>query len=170
MKYLVVSDNHGDRKILVDILKQYKGEVDYFFHCGDSELNPKDELWKTYLVVRGNCDYYGGFPMQLVQKTGLDTVFMAHGHLSSVRYGMTQLKLQAEEVQANLALFGHTHQIGCEMHDGILFLNPGSVSQPRGQIPIPAYAVIESTEEQFEIQYYRRTHEKLTKLHFLFKK
>ena len=38
MRYLVVSDNHGDREILVKLLDKYHANVDYFFHCGDSEL------------------------------------------------------------------------------------------------------------------------------------
>lgn len=170
MKYLAVSDNHGKRQILVELLERYQGKADCFFHCGDSELDAGDELWKTYLVVKGNCDYTSGYPNSVVENTGMDTVFMTHGHLSNVRFGLTQLALQAEEVKANLVLFGHTHQLGCEMHKGVLFLNPGSVSQPRGQILIPAYAIIESSEDYFEVQYYRSNHKKLEDLHFLFKK
>ena len=33
MKYLVVSDNHGDRKILVDLFARYQGKVDYINGC-----------------------------------------------------------------------------------------------------------------------------------------
>ena len=36
MKYLIVSDNHGDRQILVDLLAGFSGKVDTFIHCGDS--------------------------------------------------------------------------------------------------------------------------------------
>lgn len=38
MKILVVSDNHGDRDCLVDLVNHYEGQVDALFHCGDSEL------------------------------------------------------------------------------------------------------------------------------------
>ncbi len=30
MRYLVVSDNHGDRDILVDLVDRYRSEVDIF--------------------------------------------------------------------------------------------------------------------------------------------
>ena len=60
MKYLVVSDNHGDREILVDIVKQRAGEMDVLFHCGDSELEADDQLWETFDVVKGNCDFVRG--------------------------------------------------------------------------------------------------------------
>ena len=57
MKYLVVSDNHGDRRILVDLFAYYKDQVDLMIHCGDSELSVNDELWQEAYVVTGNCDY-----------------------------------------------------------------------------------------------------------------
>ena len=49
MKILVVSDNHGDRDCLVDLVNHYEGQVDALFHCGDSELEPTDELWQNSL-------------------------------------------------------------------------------------------------------------------------
>jgi len=35
MKYLVLSDSHQDRQIVVDVFKQWKDKVDYVIHCGD---------------------------------------------------------------------------------------------------------------------------------------
>lgn len=32
MKILVVSDNHGDRDCLVDLVNHYEGQVDALFH------------------------------------------------------------------------------------------------------------------------------------------
>ncbi|MBL1230559.1 metallophosphoesterase [Enterococcus sp. BWB1-3] len=171
MRYLVVSDNHGDRDILVQLVKQYKGKVDAFFHCGDSELDTSDHLWDYFTAaVKGNCDYDLGFPETAIKNTGEDVIFLTHGHLSNVRFGLTQLALQAEEAGANIALFGHTHEIGCEMHQGILFLNPGSIRQPRGPIQIQSYAIIDSTEEQLDVQYYDRSFSLVPELHFSFKK
>lgn len=170
MKYLVVSDNHGDRQILVDILERRKDEIDYFFHCGDSELPSTDELWKSYNVVTGNCDYDPGYKTSLTIQTPEDRVYMTHGHLSNVRFGLTQIALEAAEADATMCFFGHTHQIGVERVQGRIFLNPGSISQPRGPIQIKSYAIIESDEEKWEVQYYDRQHEAVTDLHFLFKK
>lgn len=168
MKYLVVSDNHGDRQILVDILNKRKDEVDYFFHCGDSELPSNDELFATYQVVTGNCDYDPGFKEQLTIETTRDRIYMTHGHLSNVRFGLTQLMVEAEAADANIILFGHTHQIGCEVVNQRLYLNPGSISQPRGPIQVYSYAIIESSEAGYEIQYYNRAHLPQKDLHFHF--
>ena len=38
MDYLIVSDTHGDRQILADIIAHYKGHVRAMFYNGDSEL------------------------------------------------------------------------------------------------------------------------------------
>ncbi|MFV0560781.1 MAG: metallophosphoesterase [Enterococcus sp.] len=168
MRYLVVSDNHGDRDILTDIRDKYQETVDYFFHCGDSELDATDSLWDTYQVVRGNCDFGPGFDDSRVIQTGEDTIFMTHGHLYNVRMGFTRLSLQAQEVGAQLVFFGHTHQVACEQEQGILYLNPGSVSQPRGPIHIPTYALIDVTEDSYMVQYYNRAHQPVEELRFDF--
>ena len=92
---------------------------------------------------------------------------MTHGHLSNVRMGLANLKMQALEEDATIALFGHTHQIGCEKESGILFLNPGSISQPRGSLPYKSFAIIESRETEYDVQYYERDFQVLSDLHFI---
>ena len=89
MKYLVVSDNHGDRSILVEIVNRYVGMVDHMFHCGDSELKSNDELWEHFTVVTGNCDYDPGYKKEQIITIGDDIIYMTHGHLSNVRFGLT---------------------------------------------------------------------------------
>lgn len=168
MKYLVVSDNHGDRDVLVDLADTYRGKVDKMFHCGDSELAPTDLLWNDFIVVTGNCDYDPEFPNAIVEECGTDTIFMTHGHLANVRMGLTTLALQAEKVNANIVLFGHTHEIGCEVRANVLYLNPGSIRLPRGPIQLKSYAIIESTVDQFVIQYYGRDHQPFKELRFIF--
>lgn len=170
MRYLVVSDSHGDRQILVDLFAHYKGKVDAIFHCGDSELPGDDPLWQEAYVVTGNCDFDTRYQTFQVVDTGMDKIYLTHGHLSSVKMGLTQLNDQAQEQGANIALFGHTHQLGCEMHQGRLFLNPGSISQPRGPIQIKSYALIDSNEERLKVQYYDRFFSPVTELAFTFKK
>lgn len=170
MKYLVVSDNHGDRKILVDLFHHYQGKVDYMIHCGDSELPSSDALWQSAYVVTGNCDYDAGYKKSQLIETGQDRIYVTHGHLSNVRMGVTQLGIEAQANDATIVLFGHTHQIGCEKVGSRLFLNPGSISQPRGPIQIKSYAIIESTPEAFHVQYYNREFEAIPDLAFTFAK
>lgn len=170
MNYLVVSDNHGDRDILVALKERYQQQVDAMFHCGDSELAATDTLWQDFLVVRGNCDYDDGFPETVVETIGDDCIFMTHGHLANVRANLATLTEQAKHVQANLAFFGHTHELLATQNEGILFVNPGSIRLPRGRYLYPTYAIIQTTPEAYSVQYYTRDHQPIADLAFTFNK
>ncbi|MGI6154907.1 MAG: metallophosphoesterase [Enterococcus lemanii] len=170
MKYLVVSDNHGKRAVLENLFAHYKDEVDYMIHCGDSEFDADDPLWQGVFVVTGNCDYDNNYHQNLVIETPLDKILVTHGHLYDVRFGLNRLSLKAQEVGANLTLFGHTHQIACEKSGDYLFLNPGSIAQPRGIILEKSYCIIESTKDEFNVQYFRNDFTKISNLSFIFKK
>ncbi|OJG46513.1 MJ0936 family phosphodiesterase [Enterococcus hermanniensis] len=151
-------------------MNRYVGMVDHMFHCGDSELKANDELWEHFTVVTGNCDYDPEYKKEQVVTIGKDVIYMTHGHLSNVRFGLTMLSVQAQEAGANIALFGHIHQAVAEMDKHILFVNPGSISQPRGPIQIPSYAIIESDEEGYQVAYYNRAHQPIEELVASFKR
>lgn len=168
MKYLVVSDSHGDRQILEEISRQFQNKVDLFIHCGDSELPANDPLFETFQVVGGNCDFDAGYKERLILQTPLDRIYVTHGHLSNVRFGLSQISYEAAENDATIALFGHTHQIGCEVVQHRLYLNPGSISQPRGPIQKKAFAIIDASPEQWTIQYYGRDFQPYEDLKFSF--
>ena len=129
-----------------------------------SELKANDELWEYFTVVTGNCDYDPGYKKEQVVSIGDDVIYMTHGHLSNVRFGLTMLSLQAQEAGANIALFGHIHQAVAELDKNILFVNPGSISQPRGPVRIPSYAIIDSENNEYRIQYYNRAHQPIEEL------
>ncbi|KRL03069.1 metallophosphoesterase [Liquorilactobacillus capillatus] len=169
-KILVVSDNHGDHQILDKLITKYTGKVDAMFHCGDSELTPDDQVFNYFKVVTGNCDYDPHFPEYLVQEVGGTRVLLVHGHLLNVNMGLERLSLFAQERQAQVALFGHTHRLGVEYVDNCLYLNPGSISYPRGEYSDlgGTYAIIKITTAQFEVSYFDRSLKAVTDLHFVF--
>jgi putative phosphoesterase len=81
---------------------------------------------------------------------------MLHGHLEGVGEGLGGILAAAEAVSAGLVLFGHTHKAFFEEYRGILALNPGSISRPRGR-DYPTFAVVEVPEEKerwYEVQFY----------------
>lgn len=165
MKYLVVSDNHGDRDVLVDIADFWQDKVDGMFHCGDSELDVHDALWEKYVVVKGNCDYNDNYQNTVIIQTGFDRIFMTHGHLYNVNMGLNTLSLAARENKATIALYGHTHKLAAEKDHGILFVNSGSISQPRGQYShLKTYAIIDTSETEIKLSYYDRSHQEIKEL------
>lgn len=173
MKCVVVSDSHGDREILESILAHNQNKVDAFFHCGDSELEANDPLFNVFNGVIGNMDFDMGFPEELVKVVDGETVYVSHGHLTGVKTGLMTLKLRAQANDAKFAFFGHTHELGCEMtDDGILILNPGSISLPRGQYRSleGTYAMIETDKKHVRVSYFTRQHELVPELTFEFKR
>ncbi len=169
MKYLVVSDNHGDRNILVDIANVWSDKVDGMFHCGDSELAVTDDLWSQFVVVRGNCDYDSKYEKECVVSSGNETIYMTHGHLFNVNMGLTHLSYSAYEKKANIVLYGHTHKLLALMEKGVLYLNPGSISQPRGTYShLKTFALIETSESEIRVDYYNRNHELIEELSVTF--
>lgn len=163
-RILIMSDSHGDREIVDEIKKTYLGKVDAIFHNGDSELPADDPIWDGIQVVRGNCDYFGGYPDTLL--TDLDGLRIAqtHGHLFGINYGWQKLDYWTQEAEATICTYGHLHVPDAEVRGGILFLNPGSVSQPRGLVRECLYALVTVTEENFLVEYFNRNHQLFTPL------
>ena len=154
MKYIVLSDSHGDMNTVKEIASL---QADAIFHCGDSELMANDELLSGIDIVRGNCDRDPQLPSTVLKKVGDDTVLVVHGHEHDVKRSMLTLSYAAAEQQATIALFGHSHLYGAEMIDGVLFVNPGSTTQPRGGREA-TYAVID-IDDGYTVSFYNMLHE-----------
>lgn len=156
---VIMSDSHGDRAIVEEIKNRYLGKVDAIFHNGDSELDSQDPIWKDIQVVNGNCDYVGAYPEQLITQVGDVTIAQTHGHLYGINYSWQRLDYWAQEVMADICLYGHLHVPDATVRGKTLFLNPGSISQPRGVIRECLYAIVTIRSDAFHIAYYDRQHQ-----------
>ena len=166
MKLMIASDLHGSapacRKLL-DIFAASGAERlillgDLLYHGPRNDLpegyDPKaviamlSECADKLFCVRGNCDTEVDqmvLPFPILAETALlfvdgRTWFAAHGHRAGANPTANDLpKLPAGSV----VLTGHTHIPVLETNEnGILLLNPGSVSIPKGGFA-PSYAVYE---------------------------
>lgn len=169
MKVLVVSDNHGNREALLHLKDIYNDKVDAFFHCGDSELLADDKAVEGYNIVRGNCDFGRVYPIEWLGEVEGNKILVTHGHLFNIKVNLVILKDRAKTRQANYVFFGHTHELGCEYSDGILFLNPGSISLPRGRTE-KTYALVEDTATTITVKFMDDSDNELTALTQVFKK
>lgn len=167
MKFLVISDNHGDRDILVKVFEAYQHQVDAIFHCGDSEMAADDSLFDHVVTVAGNNDYQGGFKDDQLVNINNESVFLTHGDRYGVNMGLTHLSLKAQEVDANFCFYGHTHQLAVEQDHGCIYLNPGSISLPRGEFASlgGTFAVIEVNAAQVTVDYFDRQLRQVPGLH-----
>ncbi|SQF66384.1 metallophosphoesterase [Streptococcus dysgalactiae] len=156
---IVMSDSHGDRDIVQAIKDKYLGQVDAIFHNGDSELKSSDPIWDGIYVVGGNCDYDAGYPDDLVTQLDNLTIAQTHGHLYHINFTWDKLDYFAQEAEADFCLYGHLHRPAAWQVGKTIFVNPGSVSQPRGEVNEKLYARIDVTDTTIRVNYFTRQHE-----------
>ena len=150
MKYFVASDIHGDSYWAQRIVDAFKESgADKLILLGDTLYHgPRNDLPEEYrpkkviemlngirdrlLCVRGNCDcevdqMVLNFPIladYAVLDAGNKLIYATHGHVFNPEK-LPPLKA------GDVLLFGHTHVPLHTEKDGILCLNPGSVSIPK---------------------------------------
>jgi uncharacterized protein len=152
-KILVISDSHGLTTELSLIRERHTNEVGLFLHCGDSELSANDPCLDGYMVVRGNCDFEEKFPEDMVQTIGKRKIMVTHGHRYQVKSTLSSLSYRAQELDAKIVCFGHSHILGAEILNGILFLNPGSIRLPR-QRKEKTYCILELLDDKIIMTVY----------------
>ncbi|NHM30508.1 metallophosphoesterase [Neobacillus terrae] len=150
-KVLIVSDSHGLTEELQLIKDTHGTDIDLMVHCGDSELMKDDPAIQGFLTVRGNCDYEAGYPNETTADAGGKKFFITHGHHYSVKSTLMNLHYRAKEVGADVVCFGHSHLLGAEEVDGILFLNPGSLRLPRRRLE-KTYVILDLQEKDIVLK------------------
>ena len=91
MRILVVSDTHRDQYALEQaVLRQPKAEV--VIHLGDgadeAEMVKAKFPEKTFLQVRGNCDWGCDLPVDAEITLEGKKIFYTHGYTHNVKYGL----------------------------------------------------------------------------------
>ncbi len=165
MKFLIASDIHGSAYFCQKLLEAYKREnADRLLLLGDilyhgprndlpREYNPKmvikmlNDMKKDILCVRGNCDTEVDqmvleFPIlaeYCVIPLDSRIIFVTHGH----KFNKENPPLLKE---GDILLNGHFHIPTCEEVENYIYMNPGSVSIPKGG-SVHGYMTME--EKQF---------------------
>lgn len=165
MKLIAVSDNHGNTYYMEEILSIYEDEVENWIHCGDSELMEDNPLWQQFKTVTGNMDYAPGFELERIVEYKGYKFLVVHGHKHAVKRSNDELKRRAKEEGASIVFYGHTHMPQAEEEDGILFINPGSLTQPRDR-SVGTYLLMDFDEEtnKVSLTYFDQDHNKQTDL------
>ena len=130
MTLLILSDSHGDLKNMATIIDREIPQA--VFHLGDHDSDAarisKQFPQLPFYSVSGNCDSFCSVaPDSILTELEGVRILAVHGHKQNVKLGMLNLSMTAREAQAQLVLFGHTHQAYCQQEeDGLWVLNPGS--------------------------------------------
>lgn len=133
MRYVAISDTHGNREKLRDLLSDI-GECDAVIHLGDGE-NELSFIRRTInadvIAVKGNNDYFSrDLPLFRTLTVGNVEIYCCHGHMLGVRDSRVRLAEESGRNGCAIALYGHTHISADETIKGIRCLNPGSVGYP----------------------------------------
>ena len=152
MKFLIASDIHGSALYCRKLLERYDAEKadrlillgDILYHGPRNDLpegyDPKEvsrmlnERAADILCVRGNCDAEVDqmmltFPIMAeyaLLSVGETLVYLTHGHINGA-YNPPPLK------EGDILLHGHTHDPACADCETFIYMNPGSVSIPKGE-------------------------------------
>ena len=142
MKILVISDTHNMIQNAVGLIT--KLDPDYVLHLGDmcEDCHRLEDMFPRKLIVsvKGNNDYFDkSYPLEREFTLCGKKIFMCHGHKYNVKSSLLALKYKGMEKNADIILFGHTHVPYMDNTDGVIMLNPGSVS---------SYGIIEINESE----------------------
>lgn len=139
MKALVFSDSHGRVRPMVDALELYR--PDAVFHLGDV-VRDGDSLQThcshiPFYQVPGNCDHNltGLAEEQLARLEG-KTILYLHGHTQRVKLGVGAAVKKAQQLGADILLFGHTHRPLIAQYDSLTVVNPGAAQDGRAALLI----------------------------------
>jgi len=139
----VFSDTHNDLTLAKEVLNKLE-PLDLLLHAGDhyrdGRILEKQFEVSTKSVV-GNCDFFSGGPEEEIIELGQFTILLTHGHNYGVKKSLQRLYYRSQEVGANIVVFGHTHVPLYIIENNVHFLNPGSLTLPRGNSS-PSYGMI----------------------------
>ena len=145
----IISDSHGSGYKAEYIFERLGGCGDHptvalFLGDGARDIESGIPEGCKLISVAGNCDAWtslfdsdgGEIPDEQLEILGGLRIFMTHGHKYSVKSTLIPLILRARELNADIVLFGHTHDpilrelpADEKYPKPLLIFNPGSLRE-----------------------------------------
>ena len=137
IRVAVISDSHwAEVRLRMFIDQARKRRYDSIVFCGDGLSDAKQierELGIPVKYVAGNCDWSAkNAPRELRLNLGGVKTLVVHGdRFDSIKWDLSGLSYYAEDIGADLVLFGHTHQPHAAYVGRTLMVNPGALMSGR---------------------------------------
>lgn len=144
----VVSDTHGE--VSPKAQKAIEG-VDQIIHAGDFDSPEVYQFLKTLApmqAVRGNMDrgpWANILPHSEIVTVGEVSFFVVHDQLD--------MDINPKAAGINIVVYGHTHIAEKIDRNGVLFLNPGSASYPRGGGKKASVAIVTIHRDSYTVEH-----------------
>jgi len=133
----VLSDTHG--VLRPSVIERIQG-VDYILHAGDVGDPAILEALRAIApvtAIRGNVDTSAWARVLPETET-----FTADSHSFYLIHNLDEIDLDPRAAGFAGVIYGHSHRPSIKYHDGVLYLNPGSIGPRRFSLPI-SFATLE---------------------------
>lgn len=127
VRVALISDIHGR---LSEKARRCLEKCDYIVCAGDTEslsILSEMEAMKPLTAVRGNCDWRpwaSDLPKDDILKVEDVTIYVIHN--------IDHLSFEPDPQRIDVVVYGHTHRSRQYYKNDVLYVNPGSASEPRG--------------------------------------
>lgn len=179
-KILILSDSHGQKRTVSDILTQHGETSDALLFAGDGigdlvdffeKAKTKQDFMKclppVIAFVQGNNDPHSfpisfnsaplKIPKYIFVKIAGKKIFLTHGHSYGVYYSLETLETVALQAGCDIAVFGHTH-CPVEIWQKIYFVNPGSLCYPRSVSHL-SFAIMQIVQNDVYSVFFQKEHQ-----------
>ena len=149
MRVLIVSDTHRHNDNYFRVLER-EGQLDMVIHCGDAEGSEyllQEAAGCPLHIVMGNNDFFSNLPREEELEIAGKKVLITHGHYYCVSNGYELLKDEGMARGFDIVMYGHTHRPVVDKSDGIVVINPGSLTYPRQEGRRPSYIMMEMNKK-----------------------
>ena len=99
--------------------------------------------WQRRVLNEHQLGFIRGLPQKIYHRIAGRQFLLIHGSPQSPLSGRITSIHQIEPVEADIVVFGHTHKPALMEKDQALWVNPGSVGQPRDGDPRGAMAIVD---------------------------
>jgi putative phosphoesterase len=149
----LISDTHVPKRAMCIPKKVFEvfADVDFVIHAGDLvELAAIDELEQAgpVLAVHGNMDCLdvtNAFPK--INSLKIFNWKIGVIHDADSIYGTGKMADIAKENGFHVLVYGHTHTSKIKWEEKILFINPGSPTDPASILNKPSVALLKITKD-----------------------
>jgi len=134
MKIVVVSDTHNSTNLLKNkILPKYQGEAQMVVHLGDyaKDLIGLQSCFPCYKMAWVGGAYESCEQEEKILEVAGKKILIMHGHTKGVKEGLQRIASYSQSKGVDACFFGHTHRATIFEINGILFMNPGHLVEPR---------------------------------------